>query len=508
MKKRNIFANVGSLKPGKSVFDLSYEKKFDCDMGQLIPVMCEECYPGDFFKIANEVVVRFQPLVAPIMHEINLYVHYFFVPYRLLWGAQTREDLTETGDWQDFITGGLDGNNADTLPRWTSPTTTVGSLWDYFGFPTGVTPNLPPLDFPRRAYNLIWNEFYMDTLLQTARTWTDQDIALRNWEKDYFTSARTSTQLGTGPSLPIAGSSSAEWTSGDFANSAAGESLDFYDVDTSEIRGLITDSDARANALSFFNNNTVDLSVATTFDIADLRLAFQIQRWMERNARSGARYTESLRAHFGLSPRDERLMRPEYIGGSKSPLIISEVLQTESSDASTPQGTLTGHGIGASMNYAGKYGVKEHGLIMGLMSIMPRTLYQQGINRQWLRETKYDFYWPEFANLSEQAILNEEIYADGTAADENVFGYQGRYDELRTKSNMVCGQMRSTFDYWHISRQFSATPTLNSDFIECDPRDDAWAVPSEPQMIVSFGNIVKAFRPLPLRAEPGLIDHG
>jgi hypothetical protein len=508
MNRRNIFNHVSSLSPGKSVFDLSYEKIFDCDMGQLIPVLCEECVPGDFFKIGNQVVVRFQPLVAPILHEINLYVHYFFVPYRLLWNAQTREDLTETGDWEEFITGGADGANADTLPRWTTPTTTVGSLWDYMGLPTGVTPNLLPMDFPRRAYNFIYNEFYRDETLQTERAWTAQTIAQRNWEKDYFTSALPWQQRGTAPALPISGTSSAVWAGSQFQSTNANNSLQVTDASANALFYNSTASaQAATNWFNGFNNNTVDLSTATTFDVADLRLAFQIQKWMERNARSGARYTEFLRSHFGISPRDDRLQRPEYIGGSLSPLIISEVLQTESSDASTPQGTLTGHGIGVSESYCGKYSVKEFGVMIGLMSIMPRTVYQQGVNRQWLRETKYDFYFPEFANLSEQAIINEEIYADGTAGDENIFGYQGRYDELRTKSNMVCGQMRSTFDYWHISRQFSATPTLNSTFITCDPRDDAWAVPSEPQMIVSFGNVIKAFRPIPVQSEPGLIDH-
>ena len=211
-----------------------------------------------------------------------------------------------------------------------------------------------------------------------------------------------------------------------------------------------------------------------------------------------------------MSPRDDRLQRPEYIGGSKSPIIFSEVLQTSSTDGTSPQGNLAGHGLTVSQSYCGKYHATEYGLVIGLMSVMPRTVYSQGINRQWLRRTKYDFYFPEFANLSEQAIENAEICATASSAhNTGIFGYQGRYDEMRTKDNMVCSQMRDTFDYWHLARQFDTgtPPTLNEDFVECIPRKDIFAVPSEPGLIVNFGNIIKAIRPLPIMGEPGLIDH-
>ena len=221
-----------------------------------------------------------------------------------------------------------------------------------------------------------------------------------------------------------------------------------------------------------------------------------------------ARYTESLQAHFGVSPRDERLQRPEYIGGSKSPVIVSEVLQTSSSDATSPQGNMAGHGVSASSTFCGKYRATEHGLIMGILSIMPRTMYQQGMDRQWLRRSRYDFYFPEFANLSEQAILNCELYATTVeATNKAIFGYQGRYDEMRTKRNMVCGQMRSTFDYWHLGRIFSSQPALNESFIQCVPDKRIFAAPSEPGFIVQFANLIKAWRPMPIQSDPGLIDH-
>ena len=248
-------------------------------------------------------------------------------------------------------------------------------------------------------------------------------------------------------------------------------------------------------------NNTVNLSSATTFNVSDLRLAFQVQKWLERNARGGARYVEFLRSHFGVSPRDDRLQRPEYIGGSKSPVIISEVLQTAGTGVTgqtTPQGNMAGHGISVNQSHCASYYAQEFGVVIGLMSVMPRTAYQQGINRQWLRQTKYDFYFPEFANLSEQAIEGAEIYASATPADNiSVFGYQGRYDEMRYKPNLVCGQLRDTYDYWYLGRQFTSKPLLNDSFIQCVPRKDVFAAQTEPALIVQFGNLIKAVRPLP-----------
>jgi len=474
-------------------------------MGQLIPVMCDEVVPGDFLKIGNQAIVRFMPLVAPVLHEINMFVHYFFVPYRLLW------DTSPTDSWEAFITGGTAGTLTPTLPKWTPTNKAAGSLWDYLGFPVAVAPTGRfPMTFPRDAYNKVFNEYYRDENLQTEVLLTQESILLRNWEKDYFTSSLPWQQRGTAPALPIAGTSTAVWPTGTFIDGSAAVALQ---VDSAAANPKIyaNDADSRTNIFNMFNANTVDLSTATTFDIADLRLAFQIQKWMERNARAGARYTEFLKSHFGISPRDERLQRAEYIGGSRSPVIISEVLQTSSTDATTPQGNLAGHGITVSDSYCGKYHAKEFGLIIGIMSIMPKPQYQDGIDRQWLRQTKYDFYFPEFANLSEQAIEKVEICAKDGDATHNaaIFGYQGRYDEMRTKNNQTVGLMRSTFDYWHLGRQFdpASAPQLNESFIQCVPRKDIFAVPSDPGLLVSFGNIIKAFRPMPVQAEPGLIDH-
>lgn len=506
------FNHVGSINPGRSAFNLSYEKKFDCDMGQLIPVMCDEVVPGDIFTIGNQSVIRFNPLVAPVMHEVTQYVHYYFVPYRLLWE-----------DWEDFITGGRDGDDASVIPTWTPTDTAIGSLWDYLGFPTGIIPaGTLPIDFPRRAYNFIYNEYYRDENHIDEVALTNQSILLRAWEKDYFTSALLTQQRGVAPSLPISGYAPVHGIAY-HGNQTTVSNITGYETDGtgSIVYANAKPSDVGPNSVIMlqddpnnpgFPNVRADLSTATTFDVADLRFVFQIQKWMERNQRCGVRYTEFLGAHFGVNPRDDRLQRPEYIGGSKAPIIFSEVLQTSSTDGTSPQGNLAGHGISVCDQFCGKYRAQEYGLIMGIMSVMPRSSFNsQGVNRQWLRATRYDFYFPEFANLSEQAIVNGELCARNNDATHNagIFGYQGRYDEMRVKQNLVCGNMRSTFDYWHMAREFdpASPPALNQAFIECVPRKDIFAVPAEPGMIVQFGNIIKAIRPLPIMSQPGLIDH-
>ena len=225
---------------------------------------------------------------------------------------------------------------------------------------------------------------------------------------------------------------------------------------------------------------------------------------MERNARGGNRYIEFLKSHFGVNPRDERLQRPEYLGGTKVPIILSEVLQT-SETGTTPLGQLGGHGIGVSSAYAAKAVVREFGLVIGLMSIMPAPAYMQGVNRQWIKDTLYDFFFPEFVGISEQEVLRGELYA--TADEEEnktVFGFQGRYDEMRYKPNLVVGEMRTMFDYWHLAREFSGPPLLNDSFVKCVPDKRIFAVQNVPGFIVQFGNIIKALRPLPMVAEPGI----
>jgi len=544
----NQFNNVSKLRPGRSVFNLSYEKKFNCDMGQLIPVACDEVVPGDKFRISNEVVIRWQPLIKPILHEVNVFTHYFFVPYRLLWNN------SDTDSWEAFITGGPDGTLEPTLPQWQAAPleTAVGTLWDYLGFPIDLTANSDngnsPIVFPKRAYNLIYNEYYRDQTLQEEISLGNYLIQFRAWEKDYFTSLLPWQQRSPiAPSLPIVGTTTAEFTGpfpqtlnlrvGDEDQNLRGVLVSGNtSVDTVLTNGSSQSTTLNIQAQLNENNltNTVDLAAASSFDIADLREIVQIQKFLERNARVGARYTEFIGAHFGprVAPTDARLDRPEYIGGTRSPVIISEVQQTSTSGyesspiSETPQGNLAGHGITADRNMVGSYKASEFGLIMGIMSVMPRPAYQQGIDRQWLHETKYDFYFPEFAHLSEQPVLTRELFATDVAAENNLLiGYQGKYDHMRVKKNLICGTMRSTaavpIDYWHLARHFDTAPILDGTFISTgDPtkvtgnapsgtfiRKDIFAVNDEYGLIVNYANKIKAIRPMPAASDPGLMDH-
>uniref|UniRef100_A0AAU8B8B7 Major capsid protein n=1 Tax=Dulem virus 101 TaxID=3145578 RepID=A0AAU8B8B7_9VIRU len=556
----NPFQSVGGVRPRRSFFNLSHDVKLTCDMGQLIPVMCDEVMPGDIFKISNQAVIRFQPLVAPVMHDVYMFTHYFFVPYRILWP-----------EWEDFITGGKDGDYTGNPPFYLSGTADdetrkdqLNTLWDYFGFPIlkgqVLEQDMSPSAFPWNSYNLIWNEYYRDQNLDDEVALDNNAVLYRRWKKDYFTSALPFQQRGVSPAFNVGGSgtlSFPEFTGFQDFSLAIGNRIDNGDstkligsvlgkvpglapghsayfpiasTDTTPLsipqysgqqkygylylnKGSNADQPADsikavdAKVLEQLQKASIDFSGSTGFNIADLRLAFQIQKFMERNARSGVRYTEFLRAHFGVSPTDSRLDRPEYIGGTRTPVLFNEVLQTSATSDTSPQANMAGRGISADASYVGKYRVQEFGLIMGIMSVMPKATYQQGINRQWLRITRYDYPFPEFAHLSEQGIENQEIYAQGKASDKEIFGFQGRYNECRYKPSKVCGQMRDTFDYWHFGRKFETQPLLNSSFIECKPDKRPFAVQNEPGLLVNFGNIIKSLRPIPVIAEPGLIDH-
>lgn len=519
------FTSVQDLRPRRSSFNLSHTKCFDCDMGQIVPVLVQECIPGDSFTIANEAVVRFQPMVAPMLTPVNIETRYFFVPDRLVFSLS--DDGTTTGDqrqWTDFITGGVEGTADIPMPIVTnSDFATKYSLWDYFGLPLRTSEgqdvsSLKVSMLPFRAYQMIYNEFFRDENLQEPVPLSAPTIRNVAWKKDYFTSSLPWQQRGISPALPLSGNASVSISSISFpANANIGQlksplkGFSWNDNDLYALKnndgGVVT----KANTVPVTATAPIDVSQIATFDVSDLRLAFQIQKWMERNARCGVRYVEFLRAHFGVAPHDETLQRPEYIGGSKSPLIVSEVLQTSASEAnSTPQGTFTGHGISADHTYIGRYVAREFGWIIGVMYIRPEASYSQGIPRGFTRESRYDFYFPEFANLSEQAIAEKEIYGvPGTPPEtlNRIFGYQGRFDELRHAQSKFCGAMRDTLNYWHLGRTFSDAPNLNGDFITCIPSKRIFAVQNIPEVIVNFANIVKAVRPIPKDSNPGLIDH-
>ncbi len=510
-----IFNNVKGLAPGRSVFDLSWEKKFTCDMGQLIPVMHDNAVPGDVFDIGYECLIRTQPMAAPIMHPVYITGHYFFVPNRALCARAVR-DWSQTFDWEAFITGDTAGDDAQTLPVWQTAVNTVGSLWDYLCYPIGLNAaGADPCAFKRWAYGWIWNEYYRDQNIDPAINFTIQGVILNaRWEKDYFTSCLPWQQRGTSPNVTgtLAGdifgsvvADAAVKAGGAYAQND-GVQIDHTDQQLYPVNaGDVVEADLEAALEKITVQTDISTGTVTTVDISELRLSAAIQRYMELSARTGARYTEHLQAFFGVKPQDSRLQRPEYIGGFKDWLVTSEVLQTESSDAATPQGTMTGHGMSVGRGHIGKYRVMEHGTIMGIFCIRPKTLYHEGIDRQDLMETRYDFYNPMFAGLAEQEVLERELYCSGVEANHlTVFGYQGRYDEYRYRPSRVCGDFHADYDMWHMCRQFGARPTLNATFLACTPRDDWKAASAEDGFLVSFGNRLRVVRPMPFRSNPGI----
>ncbi len=547
----SVFSSVRGNNVGRSVFNLSHFKRFTCDMGQLIPVLFLECVPGDTMKIGCEAVTRFQPMVAPILDSVDMYVHYFFVPTRLL--------MDNDKDWETFLTGGKDGkDNSVSLPKYlfhyangqdaSNPNNPFStgvyygkySLWDYFGLPYGSTVsdsvNIREANkvngFCQRSYNLCWNEFYRDENLCDEVALSNSTILYRAWKKDYFTSSLPWQQRGVSPALPISGTLPVNFGGTSFVLDGpffANIMEDNFQLQA--FRANVGGSDrillGRSASPSNFEDGevskvfgesnisgTVDLKNASTFDVAVLREAFQIQRWLELNARAGVRYTEFLNAHFGIAPRDEVLQRPEYLGGTKSEIVVSEVLQTSATSDASPQGNLAGHGLGAMSDFICSYTAKEFGYIIGIASWMPKPSYQQGVNRIFSRETKYDFYFPEFAHLSEQAVTKGEVYATGNAEHDNsIFGYQSAYAEMRYMPSINCADMRDTYSYWHLGRVFNSDPSLNAGFLTTNSkfsggiRKDIFAVQNEPGLIVNFANVVKAIRPLPVYGTPGFIDH-
>lgn len=550
---------VGGLRPRRNKFDLSYRVNGTCDMGQLIPIYLTDVIPADTFSLSNEIVCRMQPLRVPIMHEITISTHYFFVPYRILWDQ-----------WEDWIAS-KEGTDDLSLPSFSptvqNPAITMGfgSLWDFFGFPIvsslgidspetyqTVRPNL----WPWMAYSRIYNDYYRDQNLQQEIP-IDNPAQLayvplnRNWRKDYFTSALPFRQAGQAPAFPVdvlieasSGITSPLQVKNDLTGQSYSGIQHLYRLYnntgplTEGMRSAQNVTGAEYSILELKNPpHTTDVPGANTlqtyisgasleyalsgksatFNVHDMRLTVQLQKWLERNARGGRRYTEFLRSHFGVSPSDSRLDRPEYIGGTKQPLIISEVVQTGATGSgTTPQGTMVGHGLAADGQYVGKYHVEEYGLIMGILSIMPKPSYQTGINRAWLRDQPTDYYFPEFAHLSEQAVLGAEIfYTFGKrAGDIFTFGYQGQYDEYRTAHDIVCNEMRrpagdaaQRLNYWNLTRVFDVLPNLNSEFITCVPDKRIFEVQNAPGIIYNVRNNVSAVRPMPQIAEPGLVDH-
>lgn len=575
----SIFSKVGGLKPGLTAFNLSHSNLFDCNFGQLVPIACIETLPGDVFKLDADVVGRLtSALKSPILSEMDIVLEAFYTPTRLLMGRDANFP-TPVGEvtFEEFLSGGTDGShigsNSYPLPRlksnkYDSLIFATSGVGDYLGIQTGSSISSAdcPIAFPWRAYRWIWNEYYRDENLQdsvqvslflgagnesdtTFINFSEYDSLLyRCWRKDYFTSALPFQQRGTSPALPISGFLPVTY-SGDPSNNyltgnlILGSNSSFippYDLRGSSptsqgsatiwnVSAVSTESDpssvapfthGKVSNLSFGSSVGVNLSDAATFDVNQIRTAFQVQKWLERNARGGVRYTEYLRSHFGVSPSDARLQRPQFIGSIKSPWIVSEVLQTSETNTSvTPQGNQAGQAINLSRGRLGNFRSYEYGYIMILCSVVPKALYQQGIPRWMSRKTNLDFYSPEFAHLSEQAVLNKEIYYSDTTVGNQTFGFQPIWNEMRFVPSRVSGHLRTgssgySFDYWHFGRSFASTPSLDDSFLSIGKSESSrnelmrvFAVQDENPFIINVGLRIKALRPMPYLSEPGLIDH-
>lgn len=450
----------------RSKHSLSNYKLLSMNMGNLVPIGVTEVLPGDTMQQATSALVRVSPLINPVMHPVHVKIHHWYVPTRIIWE-----------DFEDFITGGPDGDSQALFPVINTGPDGLGSgtLADYLGIPP-LAKDLDISALPFRAYSLIFNEWYRDQDLQSelpisiasgTDTTTNKDLVKINWEKDYFTSARPWTQKGPEVTLPLGTVAPIVFET---ALPKNGSYLGAHDTTfPSSLSGAVDSAGNPVTGGQMFS----DLSQASAASVSDLREAFSIQRFQEARARYGSRFSEYL-AYLGVKSSDSRLQRPEYLGGGKQTIQFSEVLQTAPGD-DDPVGKLAGHGIGAMRTNRYRKFFEEHGYVLSFMSVKPKTIYTQGIDRHWFRRTKLDFWQKEFEHVGQQEIYNKELYAVGSAPSSGddprdaVFGYQDRYDEYRRTPSSVAGQFRSLMNDWHFAREFASMPALNGDFVESNP---------------------------------------
>jgi len=537
-RNRSVNAHNFSLVPRgdvpRSRFRRESAHKTTFDAGLLIPIYADEVLPGDVWKMSAISMTRLSTLIAPVMDNLYLDTFWFFVPNRLVWDnwVKLMGDQENPGDSIDYL-----------VPQITSPAGgyTALSIFDYFGLPvagqiTGAnTITHSALFF--RAYNLIWNELFRDENLQDRVTVPKDDgpdastlytLLRRGKRKDYFTSCLPWPQKGDPVTLslagdaPVYGSSDTTTNSGQIFQRYSNTNVSGTSVAFSG--NILVDSgptNVKLGTKEYYDANPgafapyADLTDIAAFTINQMRTAFQIQKLIERDARGGTRYTEMLMSHFGVVNPDFRLQRPEYLGGGSTPINITPIAQTSSTDAETPQGNLAAVGYAVSSDSGFSYASTEHGMIIGLCMVRADLTYQQGLHKMWSRRTRYDFYFPAFAMLGEQAVLNKEIYAQGTVADDSVFGYQERWAELRYKPSQITGLFRSSnpipLDFWHLAQEFSSLPQLNTEFIEENPPVERVVTVGEEaggQQFISdwlFKSVVA--RPIPMFSVPGLIDH-
>lgn len=533
-----MLTQIQTRKPQKNKFNLSREAKLTCNMGQLVPAFMQEVIPGDSFKVDTQQLVRFSPLLAPAMQRIDFKLDYFYVPYRLIWD-----------EWKDFITGGEDGNDLPSFPRWQVNSTntqylTKGSLQDYLGLPVYGTGNeygeiggnnyFDLSILPQRAYQLIYHEYFRDQNVGTEYTQhtssgvqqalLDQ-LTLRNtnWEKDYFTSALPFLQRGPEVVLPLGGIAPVERNINELPSLTQAGSYTPQYGDNIRIAGTDVNGDHGIQAegpqgqlvgLAFGENTGLqaDLSQATAATINELRKASALQQWLELMARAGSRYREQIFAMFGERIPDYTVQVPQYLGGGKTPIMISEVLsnyQDSQDPTGAPVGEMYGHAVGLGDNLGFTQSFDEHGVILGLARIVPKSSYVQGISKHWTKFDKFDHYFPQFANLGEQEVNNLEIFVTGDPSiDDKAFGYQQRYAEYKYSHNTLAGDFIDELSFWELSRRFTHTPDLNQDFIECNDESNTriFAVEDEDvnKLWIQLYHSVDALRPMPYHANPTL----
>lgn len=501
----------------RSKFSLSHYNLTTMNMGYVVPVGLTEVLPGDTIQQATSAFIRVTPLVAPVMHPVHVSIHHWYVPLRLIWD-----------DFESFITGGEDGLDTSEYPTLVPVSSggfATGSLADHLGCPVNI-PNLEVSALPFRAYNLIWNEWYRnENTVNVAKisttsgkdTITSQGLHSKAWAKDYFTVAAPWPQKGPAVSVPVNLTAAGEPTisatttissSGypTFRNDTVSAGALISEYNTSGSGGpLIRNSTGPGLAWSdpgLSANTTIDYSSGNpelgSVDINQLREAFALQRFEEHRALYGSRYTEYLR-YLGIRASDARLQRPEYLGGGRQTIQFSEVLQT--AEGTDPVGTMRGHGISAMRTNRYRRFIEEHGLILTLMSVMPISIYQDGLPRLWNRRVKEDFWQKELEHIGEQEILVKELYAKSSNPDD-VFGYQDRYDEYRSHGSFVSGEFRNLLNYWHFAREFANEPTLNTDFIYGTPTNRPFAEQTQDQLYCMVNHSIQARRLVSRRGNP------
>lgn len=538
--------NPTRLDMSRSTFNRDHSVKTSFNVGDIVPFFVEEVLPGDTFDITTSKVVRMPSLLTPIMDNLYLDTYYFFVPNRLCWthwrelmGENTQSAWIPTVEYQ--------------VPQITAPAGgwSIGTIADYFGIPTGIA-NLSVNALPFRAYALICNEWFRDENLSDPLNIPVDDatvagvntgVSVTDVAKgglpykaakyhDYFTSCLPGPQKGPDVKIPVAagGQTPVYALSDTVPNPSSGSNLEFYkvsgdfkyvsptfDADIGNPNGSLysVSGSPQSGVLTPSNLWAVEQNpVAAT--INQLRMAFQIQKMYERDARGGTRYISILRSHFGVTSPDARLQRPEYLGGNRIPIVIDEIRQTSAtSETGTPQGTPTGQSRTTDVHHDVKKSFVEHGFIIGVMVARYDHTYQQGLERFWSRKDRFDYYWPVFANIGEQAVLNKEIYAQGTSEDDEVFGYQEAWADYRYKPSRVTGEMRSSasqsLDIWHLADDYSARPSLSDSWIREDSstvnRVLAVSEANSNQLWCDIFVKNRAVRPMPLYSIPGLIDH-